>query len=152
MDVRTSVIGGLVLGGLVLTWQIVAVALALNAAFPLVATLIELVVLIAVLARTRAEQTYSQQLGAGLIATGVSLGPIALGFVLAVFVLFPDAIAQQQATVRATMEAAGSTPDEIEATMAMLTPISQGLAGVIGTAVTGLVVSALAAIGLRKRG
>ena len=133
MDMRTPVIGGLVL-------------------FPAVATLIELVALIAILAKTRAEQTYVQQLGSGLIATAVSLVPIVVGFVLTVFVLFPDLVASMQAETRATMQAAGSSPEEIEAALSMMSTTAQGLAGVIGTAVTGVFVSALAAIGLRKRG
>ena len=126
MNKRTAALGGLVLGGLVVLLQVVAVGAGLDTLFPLLATAVEIGVLVAVLWRTRSEQSYGQQLGAGVLATLVSLPLVAAGFLLSVRVLFP-----------------GSVPDE------QLVP--QGMAGLIGTLVTGVVVSAVAASFLRVR-
>ncbi len=123
---RAPLIGGAVLGALVIVWQIICVGAGLDALFPLVATGIEVAVLLAVLWSTRRSQGYTAQLMGGVLATAVSLPAVVAGFVLCVSVLFPTAV----------------PPDAI---------VAQGLAGVVGTAVTGVVVSAIAAVFLRTR-
>ena len=152
MNWRVSLIAGASLGVAVAVWQIVAAAAGLHGLFPLVATLIELITLVGALVTTRHEQSYAQQVGAGLTATVVSLPIIAAGFVLTVCGLFPEVIPTMLAETRTTLEAAGSAPEEIEAALAAMSATAQGVAGLVGTAITGLLISLVAPIGLRKSG
>ena len=128
MDARTAIGGGVVLGALVVVWQVVSVGAGLTAVFIPVATLLQVVVLVATLARTRADHGYGAQVGVGSVVSGVAAAMIFVGSVATLTVVFPDALPP---------EAPGA--------------VAQATGGVIGTLVTGVVVSALAAIGLRAR-
>ena len=119
---------GALLGVLVIGLQVVATGTNGAAWFPIVATLVELVVLVALLRRTREGAGYVLQVAHGLVATVVSLPFVTAGFLLSVLVLFPDALG----------DAAEVLP--------------QGVAGLVGTLMTGLVVSGVAAAFLRDRG
>ncbi len=111
---QPAVIGGVLLGILVAIWQVIAAQAGLNAIFPLVATALELAVLLPALYLTRKDHGYALQVASGSALAGVSLVFIVPGAVL--------------------VGASG-------ADMA---------AGAFGTLITGVVVSALAAIGLRR--
>jgi hypothetical protein len=142
--------GGVAFGTAVVVLQITSVGLGLDALFPILATLVELVALGLVLWTTRS-QGFRDQVLNGWLATVVSLPFVALGFVLAVYVLFPSALPAAREALRADLVAQGADPATIEATLAATSATMQGAAGLIGTLATGLVVSPLLAAFLRNR-
>lgn len=82
MEWRVPVAGGVILGILVVIWQFAAAALDATALFPLVATLIELVVIVGALFQTRSQHGYGQQVAAGSAIGAISLLFIGPGAVL----------------------------------------------------------------------
>jgi len=148
LDVRTSGLAGLALGLIVGLWMVVATVASLQPIFPLVATALQLVVLVGALARMRAEHGFAQQLAAGMIVSVVASVLIFGESLLLTTVLFPDALAAMRAEVAASMPDA--SPAELEAATAMVAPVPQAVMGVVGTLVTGLVLSAIAGAFLRR--
>ncbi|MEZ4320173.1 MAG: hypothetical protein R3F61_22030 [Myxococcota bacterium] len=77
MEWRVPVIGGVVLGVMVVIWQLVSAAIGATALFPLVATLLELIVVIGAMAQTRQVHGYGQQ-----VAAGVTIAALACVFIV----------------------------------------------------------------------
>lgn len=152
MDVRTTAIAGVGLGLVVLLWQIASVGAGLISVFVPVAVVAQLVVVIGLLARTRTRHSWAQQLAAGTAASAIACVFIGAGSLLTTVVLFPDALATMRAETELALAAAGKSPDEIAAAVAMIAPVPQAVSGVVGTLVTGAVIAALAGIGLRQKG
>ncbi|MCA9491501.1 MAG: hypothetical protein KC621_16330 [Myxococcales bacterium] len=122
---KDAVMAGLALGAVVTVWGLVAMAAGLVALFVPVATLIQLVVVVGLLARTKSAHTYRDAVVAGSVASAVGAGIIFFGSLLNTMVVF------------------AGRPEAAQ-------PVAQAVAGVIGTLVTGVVLSAIAAIWLRR--
>ena len=123
--------------------------------FPVVATVIEIVVIVWGLRQTaQLGRRYGRQVLAGLLIAVVG-AVLILGFSLMWAAVFTDA-----AEVTAAMQAdawsdAGMSEEEIDDLLVKTeftrTPFAQALSGSIATIVTGLVISLIAAIFIRQR-
>ncbi len=127
MEWNLTVRAGLLLAALVVVWQLVSVPLGLTAVFVPIAFGLQVVVVVALLVRTRAEHGYGQQVLAAAVLSAIAVIPIFVGSLVVTMLLFPG-----------------------HAALADGSPLEQALAGVIGTLVSGPAVAALAAIGLRR--
>lgn len=98
---------------------------------------------------------YLRQVGHGLVASALAGLPIFLGSLLFTTVVFPHYFQELEALGRLVMAQKGLTPEQIEAAVRASaptqTPRFQATAGAVGTLVTGLVVSLVAAAFLRAR-
>lgn len=146
---KHALVAGGVLAGVVAVWQLASAASGLTSLFVPVATALQLAVLLGLLYSQRQQASYLQQLGGGVLASAVASVVIGVTALFVLPALLPDAYPALQEETRQAM--AGSTPEEIEAAVAMATPGPQALAGVIGTLVTGAFVSAIAAVFLRRK-
>lgn len=116
---------------------------------------IQIAVLIWTLASTRTQQRYLRQVGLGLAVSILGAGIIFLNSLLFTTILFPHYFQELETLGRALMAQQGLRPDQIEAAVKASaptqTPLFQAAAGAFGTVATGVLVSVLAAIGLRRR-
>jgi hypothetical protein len=127
----------------------------LGLVFPIVATLIELGVLIWALRQTAAIKRYWGQVGNGtLIAVG---GGILIVFGSLLFTsLFPDYMEIALAATADRWRDAGISEQQIEQQLpmaaAMMSPVPQALLGFVMTILTGFVLSLIVAAFVRKKG
>lgn len=157
---RESIIGGVALGMSVSLWTILmgvtgwyADPVMMNVFF--VVVLIQIGILAILLAKTRHRFGYGRQVAHGLVASAVGAAIIFGSSLLFTTVLFPDYFETLRAVHEAQLTAEGLSADEIaarvEAAAGAQTPLMQALSGVFGTLVTGLVVSLILAIFLRRK-
>jgi len=118
--------------------------------------LIEIVVLVWGLRGTAAEgRAYWSQVGAGTLMSVIGAVIIFCGSILFTAVVFPHYFEELRAMGAEIMRAKGLTADQIARQQAAEAPyqtsVINALMGVVGTVVTGLVVSLIAAAFLRHR-
>ena len=157
---KTAALAGIVLGLLVAGWTLVMGFTgwykdpALSSAFFAV-VLIQIVVLIVTLAKTRESRGYLGQIGVGVVASLVAAVIIFGSSMVFTTVLFPEYFEELRAMQELLLREQGldeaAIREQVAAAAPMQTPFMQAFAGFAGTTVTGLVVSAVAAIFLRKR-
>jgi hypothetical protein len=128
---------------------------AMAGAFFLV-VLIEVFGLIWGLRRTAAEgRTYSGQVVAGTLMSIIAGVIIVISSLLFTNVVFPEYFEELEAGYHAMLAGQGKSEAEIAAEVqawsAAQTPMNQAMNGFIGTFVTGVVVSAVAALWIRAR-
>ncbi len=156
---KQAIVGGVVLAGLVAAWTLVmgitgwyADPVLSNAFFAVV--LIQIVVLIVLLARTRAERGWFAQVGVGTLASLVAAVLVFGNSILFTTVLFPEYFEELRAVQERMLREQGldeaRVQAEIAATAAMQTPFVQAFAGFAGTLITGIVVSIVAGLFLRR--
>lgn len=147
---------GLTIGVLCAIWQFIMAATGLLTNPHLFGLfyfviLIEVAVLVWGLKRTAAVNGYGAQLlsgtGASVVA-GVFLFLFSL--VLIVF-LFPGLMGEMKAMQTDALRRAGQPEAQIEAALALQTPLFQATMGLIGTVVTGFLASLVIAAFLRKK-
>ena len=147
---------GFVIGVLCAIWQVLMAAtgwLANPRLFAIfyVVILIEIGVLIWGLRQTAAMNAYGRQL---LTGTGAS---IVAGLLLFLFsfvltlLLFPGLLGEMKTTMADAMRSAGQPEAQIEAELALQTPLIQAIWGFIGTVVTGFLASLVIAAFLRRK-
>jgi hypothetical protein len=157
---KIAIAAGVVLGLLVAAWTLVMGYTGwykdpqLSSAFFAV-VLIQLGVLIVTLAKTRDARGYFGQVGVGLVASLVGAVIIFGSSMLFTTVLFPEYFEELRAMQEHLLREQGLDEGEVRAQLAagaaMQTPFMQAFAGCVGTTVTGLVVSVIAALFLRKK-
>lgn len=156
----TTVRAGVLLGALVTFWTFVMGftgwykdPVMLNLFF--IVILVQIGVLGWTLRTTAAGSTYGQQVVNGLVVSLVAGVIIIGGSLLFTTVAFPDYFTELQAAQTRMLQAQGLSEADIQAQVAagaaMQTPVMNALSGFVGTVVTGLVVSAVAGIFLRKK-
>jgi len=151
---------GIILGILVEIWTVVVVATgwhkdpALMALFFLVIP-IQITVLVMALKQTAADAIYAKQVVNGLLISLIGGVIIFVGSYLLTTVVFPSYFDELRVAGTEILTKAGKTPEEIVVEMkkneSMYDPLQNSLAGFFGTSVTGLLVSMIAAIFLRKK-
>ena len=152
--------GGAILGILVVIWQFVMGftgwykdPVMLNLFFLVI--LFELAILLWALKQTAATSTYGAQVRNGLVLSLVAGVIIVCGSLVFTVVAFPDYFREIAAAQAGMLRAQGLPEAEIEAQLAagaaMQTPAMNALMGFIGTVVTALVVSPLAAFAWRRK-
>ena len=155
--------GGVLLGVLVtiFTWIFAFSGMHRNIGaamtFPIVATLIEIGVLIWALKKTAAQgRRYMGQVSAGTMLAFVGGCLIFATSIMLVTQLYPSYFAEVNAAGAEYYRAQGMDDAAIQAELAkmapMQTPLAQGVTGFVATVITGLVVSAIAAIWIRSKG
>lgn len=116
---------------------------------------IQVGVLVLSLKGTAAQDGYLRQVGRGVNASFLGAMIIYGSSILFTTVVFPSYFRDVEQMGRAMMARQGLTPDQIEAAVRaqapMLTPRASALAGAIGTLVTGLLTSTLAALALHRK-
>jgi hypothetical protein len=126
----------------------------LNAFFLVV--VIEVVGLVWGLRKTAAEgRTYGGQVVAGTLMAVVAGVVIICSSLLFTMVAFPDYFEAIEQAQRQQLQAAGQSPEQIEAAVeagrAGATPMANAMAGFIGTLVTGIIASAVIALFVRAK-
>jgi hypothetical protein len=156
----TPVRSGILLGVLVTIWQFVMGLTgwykdpALMNVFFLV-IVFEIVVLLRMLWQTAPTAAYVGQLVNGLVFSLVAGAIIVCGSLIFTTVAYPDYFKEMQAMQAGILKAQGLSEADIQAQLAAAaatqTPLMNALSGVIGTVATGVVVSAVAGIWLRRK-
>lgn len=156
----TAIKAGIILGILVEIWTAVIIAAgwhkdpALMMVFFLVIPM-QITVIVMALKRTAAEATYAKQLVNGVVISAIAGGIIFVGSYLLTTLVFPTYFDELRVAGTEILTKAGKTPEEIAVEMkkneSMYNPIQNSLAGLIGTDVTGLFVSMIASLFLRKK-
>jgi hypothetical protein len=156
----TPIRAGVLLGVLVTIWQFVIGftgwykdPVMVNLFFLVI--LFELVVLLWLLKQTAATSPYGRQVVNGLVASLVAGAIIICGSLVFTTVAFPDYFAELEAVQAEMLKTQGLPEADIQAQLAasaaMQTPFVNALMGFVGTVVTGLIVSAVAAMFWRKK-
>jgi hypothetical protein len=153
---KTMLKVGLVIGVLCAGWQVVMVSagwLTNPSTFRLfyLVILIQIAVLFWGLKQTAPQKGYVGQLLAG---TGASLvaGVFLFAYSLILTtVLFPNLIAQMKSLQTQELQNAGRSREQIEAMLALQTPLIQAAQGFLGTVVTGFLASLILALFLRRK-
>jgi TM2 domain-containing membrane protein YozV len=153
--------GGVAIGVLCSAWMLIVGLTgwykdpAVNAYFVPVVTAIEVGCLIWCLRRTAAQgRTYSGQVVAGTQAAIVAGVIIVCASLLFTTVLFPLNQGEAEAAYRHTLQLQGKSEAEIATAVAAAapqTPMSQAMAGFMGTFMTGVVASAILGIWIRAK-
>lgn len=98
---------------------------------------------------------YGQQVKAGIVMSLVAAVIIFVGSYLITTTLFPTYFADVSAMAGRALTKQGMSPEQVQAALAtqapMLTPLRSSCTGFVGTVVTGLVVSLLAAVMIRHK-
>jgi len=159
---KTVIRGGILLGILVSIWTFIYGAAAMHKSastamlFPLVATVIELVVLVWALRRTAAEgRRYMGQVSAGTLLAFVGGCLILATSYLYVTQFHPTMMAEANEATIAAFRSQGWDEAKIQQTMAAQAPyqtaIAQAVVGFLATVITGVVLSAILAIFIRSK-
>ena len=113
--------------------------------------LIQIAVLAWGLRQTATQYGYGGQLLAG---TGASLvaGVFLFAFsLLLTTVLFPDLVLKMKSMQEHVLQQAGQSAEQMEAVLALQTPLIQAAQGLLGTVVTGFLATLILAAFLRKK-
>jgi hypothetical protein len=149
---KTALKSGVILGLMIVGWTFLMGITGwykhptLNFVFGFVA-LFQIVVLVVTLVRTRAENGYLAQLRIGVVASVIAALFAFAGSILFTTVAFPSYFEDLRQMAREQ----GVSEAEIAQIAETQTPLFQALAGAIGTTLTGLVVSAIVAVFVRKK-
>lgn len=156
----TAIRAGIILGILVEIWTAVVIAAgwhkdpALMMVFFLVIPMQKTVIVMA-LKRTAAEASYAKQVVNGVVISAIAGGIIFIGSYILTTAVFPAYFDELRVAGTEILTKAGKTTEEIAVVMkqneSMYDPLQNSMAGLIGTDVTGLLVSMIAAIFLRKK-
>jgi hypothetical protein len=156
----TPIRAGILLGILVTIWQFVMGVTgwykdpALMNVFFLV-IVFEIVVLLWALRKTAATTTYGGQVVNGLVFSLVASVIIICSSLVFTTVAYPNYFKELEACQAEMLKAQGVSEADIKTQLAasawMLTPLMNALAGVVGTVVTAVVVSAIAGAFFRKK-
>ncbi len=117
---------------------------------------LQITVLLLALRRTAAQgATYLRQVQNGVAVSVLAAVLIFIGSYLFTSTVFPTYFHEVEMAGRAMMASRGLSPEQIEAAVKanapMQTPLMNALAGAMGTSITGLVISLVAAVWLRKK-
>ncbi len=148
---------GLILGVVAAAISFITVAMGpqvslVGVLFPLVATVVTIVIVFLALRETAPEATWTGQLLNSLILGGVAAAIVFVVGWLSLGVVFPNYLAEAAAATEHALANAGLAPEMIEQQVQNLeesTAIGQAFAGAVGTVVTSLVAGAI--IGIFKR-
>lgn len=157
---KTGIVGGFVLGALIAGWTLLMGVtgwykdpVLANAFWGVV--FIQIAVLIALLWRGRTERAYFAQVGLGTLASLIAAVIAFANSLLFTTILFPEYFEELRAVQERLLREQGwdeaRIQAEIAATAALQTPFMQAFAGFAGTLLTGIVVSVIAGVFLRKR-
>lgn len=156
---KTAAIGGLILGLLIAGWAYVMAAtgwykdpdLFQAIWFMLIS---QAVVIGAVLYRTRIGSTYRSQFSYGLIVSAVASVPAFIAGLLVTGVFFPDYFADLREAREVSLIADGVGQEAINEILERLAPSQspggQAFSSFMGTLATGMIISLVAALVLRK--
>jgi len=155
--------GGVMLGVLVTIWSWAFAFIGLHKnpngsmIFPIVATLIEIAVLIWALKKTAAQgRGWIGQVSAGTLLAFVGGSLIFATSYMLVTSLYPTYVAEANAAMAEAFRARGMDDAAVQAEMAKMapgqTPVMLALTGFAATVVTGLVVSMIIATFVRNKG
>ncbi|MEK7348567.1 MAG: DUF4199 domain-containing protein [Candidatus Eisenbacteria bacterium] len=157
---RTTIKAGIILGILVEIWTVVVIAAgwhkdpALMAVFFLVIP-IQITVIVMALKQTAAEAPYAKQVLNGIAISLIAGAIIFAGSYLLTTAVFPTYFDELRVAGAEILTKAGKSPEEIAVELkkneSMYDPLQNSLAGLFGTSVTGLLVSMIAAIFVRKK-
>ena len=156
----TVIKAGVILGVLVELWTFIVIAAgwhkdpAMMMLFFVVIP-IQITVIIMTLKQTAVDSTYGRQLMNGLVLSSVAGAIVFVGSYVLTTTVFPNYFDEIRVAGEELLAKAGKTPDEIAAEMqrneSMYQPMQNSMAGFIGTEVTGLLVTAIAAVFIRKK-
>ena len=155
--------GGLLIGVLCGTWIFVNGVTGfykdpvMSAMFVPVVSMLEIGALIWGLRRTAAMgRTYSGQVVAGTMMAVIGAAIIFCASMIFSTVLYPNYFTEVNEMTREVMRKAGQSEAQIQAAIDAVagwqTPVMTALAGVLGTVMTGIVVSAIISLWVRARG
>lgn len=117
---------------------------------------LQIAVLVLLLKHTAPKAGYLRQVQIGVGASLVASGIIFVGSLLFTLVVFPSYFRELEALGRLRMAQQGLSPDQIEAVVRaqapMQTPLGRAFAGALGTCITGLFTSLIAAAFYRRNG
>lgn len=157
---KTGIIAGIVLGALIAAWTCLMGITGwykdpvLSNAFWMV-VMIQIAVLIVTLWRTRRDREYFAQVGLGTLASLIAAVIAFANSLLFTSVLFPEYFEELRAMQVELARAEGLDEAAIQARLdaiaPMQTPFMQAFAGFAGTLLTGIVVSVIAGVFLRKK-
>ncbi|MCY3860196.1 MAG: DUF4199 family protein [Gammaproteobacteria bacterium] len=116
--------------------------------FVIVATIINVLIVVLAVRRLAPASNWVQQVGNGLVLGLVAAVIVFLGSWLMTAVILPDYYAEFAEAARARVVAAGVAAEEIEAAVAMATgtPVGSAFQGAVGTVITSVVVAAITGI------
>ncbi len=125
--------------------------------FIIVATIIEIAVLVWALRKTAAQgRTWMGQVSAGSMLAFVGGALIFATSFMLVTQLYPNYFAELNAATAAGLRASGMDDAAVQAELAKLapsqTPLANSVTGFVGTVLTGLIVSAILGIWIRGKG
>ena len=148
---------GLILGVVAAAISFIAVAMGaqmsmMAAVFPVLATVLTIVIVFLALRETAAEASWTGQLLNSLILGAVASVIVFVVSWLTLGVVFPHYLAEMAAATEHMLANAGLAPELIEQQVQSLeesTAIGQAFAGAVGTVVTSLIAGAI--IGIFKR-
>lgn len=155
-----TVRAGLVLGLLVVAWTFLMGVtgwykdpVLLNLFW--IVVLIQVAVLLWALVRTAAVNGYARQVLSGTLISAVAAIPIFAGSLLFTMVAYPHYFTEVAALQEEALRKAGRSEVEIQTVIDLATdgatPLTQALAGVIGTVLTGIFASSMIAVFHRRR-
>lgn len=157
---KTGIIAGIVLGALIAAWTCLMGITGwykdpvLSNAFWMV-VMIQIAVLIVTLWRTRRDREYFAQVGLGTLASLIAAVIAFANSLLFTSVLFPEYFEELRAMQVELARAEGldeaAFQARLDAIAPMQTPFMQAFAGFAGTLLTGIVVSVIAGVFLRKK-
>jgi hypothetical protein len=153
--------GGVVLGALVFVWTFLMGVTGwykdpvLSNLFWIV-VLIQIAVLLWALTKTAAVNGFARQVFLGTLISMIASIPIFLGSLLFTTVAYPHYFEEVAAVQEEALRKSGRTAEEIRTTLELAeegaTPMTQAIAGVVGTVLTGILASAMIAVFHRRRG
>jgi len=156
----TAIKAGLLVGILVELWTFIVIAAGWHKD-PVMMMLffvvipIETTVIIMALKRTAADAPYGKQLLNGIVLSSVAGCIVFVGSYVLTTTVFPHYFDELRVAHADLLAKAGKSVEEIatevKRTESMYDPIQNSMNGFIGTEVTGIIVSAIAAIFLRKK-
>lgn len=151
---------GILLGVLVEAWTAVVILMrwhldpVMMMMFFLVIPL-QVAIVVLALRKEAPTATYGKQVLNGIVLSVVAAVIIFAGSYLLTTVVFPNYFPEIREAGAAMLARAGRTPEQVAADMAknasMYEPVQNSITGVIGTVVTGLVISLVAAAFLRRK-
>jgi len=120
-----------------------------------IVVLIQVAVLLWALVKTAAVNGYARQVLSGTLISAVAAIPIFAGSLLFTMVAYPHYFAEVAAVQEEALRKAGRSEAEIQTMIDLATdgatPLTQALAGVVGTVLTGIFASSMIAVFHRRR-
>lgn len=155
-----TVKSGILLGVLVEIWTAVVIVarwhvdpVRMNLFFLVIP--LQIAILVMALRKEAPNAGYGKQVLNGLVVSLVAAAIVFAGSYLLTTSVFPNYFAEVRVAGEAMLVEIGGTPDQVAEDMAknaaMYRPLDNSIAGAIGTTVTGLVVSLVAAAFLRRK-